>query len=144
MLIKGLTRDDYDGRQKLFRALGNEDEHGGVPFPLPNMKPVKDFEFWSWKSSGGIWAEIWAGHAKPWWPRIDGDPFTLWVYWVNAGSWINGGFAVAVLHRGTVAAETRYFSWAACEHQFIETTVGNCHHRCTCSKCGASYDYHSD
>lgn len=140
MLVSKIT---YDGRGELAEEIGIAagGDRDSIPWPLPNMKPVAEPEFWGWRASQGFKAEVWADQRK-----VEIDGITRWanilLFWVDCGHLAKGGFAVAV-DRTYGEERVRYFEWRACAHDFKETRIGNCLYRYTCQQCGQSYDIDS-
>ena len=128
----------------LCKALGLVDERGrpnkwGNPtWPLPNLRPIEAKEFWGWQASYTMKAEAWLGSYK-----VDGEHANVIAYWANLAGLENAGFAVAIIYRGTVADEAKYFWWGVCDHKWSHKTIGNCLHKYTCTKCGASHEVDS-
>lgn len=112
-----------------------------LPWPLPNMKPATENDFWGWRSSYTFAAELWLGQKKI---EIDGENIyaTIMVYWVGHSRFMGGGFAVAQTNEYP-KSRVLYFDWRACDHEFASRTIGNCLNRYTCSKCGKAYDVDS-
>jgi hypothetical protein len=139
MLFHQVRSADAELKAKIVKATGGNE--WTLPWPLPNMKPIKDTEFWSWRTSYTFSGEVWAGSRRI---DIDGKPTwaNLMVYWLGHGHYEGGGFAVAVV-RDYQAEKVLYFDWRACEHTFAQKNIGNCLNRYTCTKCGASHDVDS-
>lgn len=135
MLISG---GNEESKAAFLKAIGMESEYDRVPWPLPNMKDSAERDFWGYRASYSFLLEAWCDHVT-----VDNEPATLLVFFLNRGHFIDGGFAVAVVYRGTVAHHPRYFTWGACEHKFSHRTTGNCQHRYTCERCGQHYDIDS-
>jgi hypothetical protein len=133
-------KDDSDFAVKFRKAIGSE-SHWHVPWPLPNMKPTDENTFWSWRSSQGFKGEIWGGNQKH---EIDGKTHhgVLLIYFLDSGSFANGGFAVFV-DRTYREERTFYFEWKACDHTFERKNIGNCLNKYTCTKCGVSHEIDS-
>ncbi|BCH33173.1 hypothetical protein MesoLjLc_51030 [Mesorhizobium sp. L-8-10] len=138
MLIRTIGSGDSSTKEAFLSALGMRNEFGRAPWPLPNMKPSSEREFWGWRASQSFKAEAWADSL-----RVDGEPATLLIFYLDNSLFKAGGFAVTVIYRGTVADEARYFSWRACDHDYKITSSRNCWREYTCTKCGASYDVDS-
>lgn len=134
MLIEHATEQS---KVALLKALGIEHDHGDPRWPLPNLKPSTEREYWGWRSSCSFRAEAWCGHKQ-----IDGRWATLMLYFVGHSSHIAGGFAVAYFYEYG-KEEVRYFTWGACDHDFSGRNAGHCLTRYKCAKCGASYDVDS-
>ena len=141
-MLLSIAGGEYKGsdavKAKFRAALGLDHEFGNPAWPLPNLELSSEKEFWGWRASQGFKAEAWCGHYT-----VFGEPATLLIYWLDNSFYANGGFAVAVIYRGTVADEARYFSWRTCVHDFNHQRTGNCQYKYTCTKCGVSYDVDS-
>lgn len=134
-----LIRDGGEKTKANFlKAIGMEDEFCRVPWPLPNMKDSTERDFWGWRASSSFRLEAWCDSVT-----VDGEHATLLTFFLDSGHFIDGGFAVAVIYRGTVAHHARYFEWRACDHKFAHRTTGNCQHRYTCERCKKTYDVDS-
>lgn len=134
MLLNGFTEK---AKADFRKALGLETDHVQPTWPLPNLKPSTEKEFWGWRSSYSWKGEAWIGSVP-----INGEYATVILYFVGHSSFIGGGFAVAYFHRYR-EERVEYFEWCACEHQFSEKNIGNCLNRYTCAKCGEAYDVDS-
>lgn len=135
MLIRGGTEK---AKEAFLKAIGVDHDHARVPWPLPNMKDATEKDFWGYRTSYSFDLEAWCDHVT-----VDGEPATLLAYFISHGYRVDGGFAVAVIYRGTVAHHARYFSWGACDHKFSHRSTGNCQHRYTCEHCKKTYDVDS-
>jgi hypothetical protein len=136
MLVNKLSSASNDDKTKaeMFAALGIEQSYQTPAWPLPNMKPSSEKEFWGWRASYSFTMEIWVGQIQ-----INGEWATLLLYWVGHSWFIGGGFAVAVF-RQYREERVEYFEWRSCDHDFKSKSIGNCLTRDTCTKCGKFFD----
>ena len=107
------------------------------PFPLPNMRSVKETDFWAVRSTWSFTAEAYLGSHK-----IDGDWATVTVFFLNSEDHYGGGYAVAYFHRYQ-KERVLYYRWSRCDHRFGSKNIGRCLTLYTCSKCGHSYEIDS-
>lgn len=108
---------------------------------LPNKERVTENDFW-WSQMGNHHkAEIYCGREVN---KIEIDGINDWrdliVFWEDRDYLQGGGFAVLWCYNQKT---THYFRWRHCVHTFNQRTIGNCHTRYTCSKCGAEHDIDS-
>ena len=120
---------DEKDKSALLSALGIADAHCRPRWPLPNMKPSDEREFWGWQASYSPRARLWLGNQN-----VEGEHATILVYWMGE---THPSFAIAVIYRGTVAHHALYFRWQACEHDWQIVKSGNCWRDYRCSKCPA-------
>lgn len=106
-------------------------------WPLPNMKPVTEAQFWGQLTIFTHKADTYYGQVK-----IGEEWATVRLMLVDGGHLIGGGLAVArfsTYNKERVA----YFQWSDCDHTFTEKNVGRCLHRYTCTKCNRAYEVDS-
>jgi hypothetical protein len=139
MLISKLSSASADDKTKaaMLAALGIEKDYQQPSWPLPNMKPSGEKDFWDWRSTYTFSMEIWVGQIK-----IGDEYANLMLYWLGHSQFIDGGFAVAVFRRYQ-KERVEYFEWRACDHKFKSRNTGNCLTEYTCEKCHKSYDIDS-
>lgn len=129
--------ENANTKAELLKSLGLEKEWSGLSWPLPNMRPSSEKDFWGWRSSYGFRGEVWCNQH-----RIDGEWATIILFWMDHSQFIGGGFAVAIF-RQYGKERVEYFEWRDCDHVFDEKNTGNCQHRYTCKKCQRYYDVDS-
>lgn len=136
MLIDWARGEPYDAeqKQKLLKALDMTEEHGGPVFPLPNMRPTTEGEFWSWQASYGPRARIWLGQKQ-----IAYKWATVILYWMGE---VNPSFAVGVFRSYPEPDRAIYWRWSACDHDMQVVKSGHCWRDYKCTKCGV--EYHED
>jgi hypothetical protein len=134
--VSSATNDDKT-KAKMFAALGIEKGYQRLTWPLPNMKPSTEKDFWGWRSSYTFSMEIWVGQI-----RIGEEWANVMLYWLGHSQFIDGGFAVAAF-RQYQKERVEYFEWRACDHKFTHKTIGNCQHLYTCEHCKKSYEVDS-
>lgn len=123
-----------EAQSKLFTGiafLANEDPpHSSHPWPLPNMTPTTERDFWKWQSTYGFHASAWCGTR-----RLGDSWATVFVYLANVAELMDGGFVVTSFYSGPRADQTDYYRWIGCAHEFDEKHTANCEHTYTCRKC---------
>lgn len=132
MLINETKSASAERAERIAKMMGGD--QWNAPWPLPNLKPSTETEFWGWRACWSFDAEVWAGQKK-----INDEWANLLIYVVDHAHFIDGGFAVAVF-RSYGAERIEYFTWRACDHDFVAKTTGNCQRRYTCKKCRKHYD----
>jgi hypothetical protein len=151
MHIFDVAADDKR-KLKFHTALGLEDSHGEPSWPLPNMKPSDESEFWGSMSSWGHYftraslrtMQLEDSSGKKRWANVH-------LYFVDVMQRRSGGFAVVKFYDeyvgkypdGKYVGEVQYFTWNKCDHVFKEKNIGRCLHLYTCEKCGDSYEVDS-
>lgn len=78
MLFNEVRSASDELKAKIIKASGGDDWH--MPWPLPNMKPIKDTEFWGWRTTYTFKGEVWAGSKQ-----------------IDVDSWLPEGATVADL-----------------------------------------------
>lgn len=128
MLISTTSGFDHDTiKEDLIKSLG-----GTPTWPLPNLKPSTERDFWRWLS-------LWTPSAIAWDSiQVDGRSATLRLFWYDHSSLTGGGFAVLPAWE-----EVKYYTWTDCAHQFEHRLLGNCWHEYTCPVCKRSYEVDS-
>ncbi|HEX2726300.1 MAG TPA: hypothetical protein VHN20_10810 [Beijerinckiaceae bacterium] len=132
--IMGVNKGD-ELRDRFVKDMGATD--WDAPWPLPNARPSSETEFWGWLTTWGPRAYAWTGQRK-----IGDDFANVLVFYMDVMDMQNGGFAIVVFRRYQ-QERVEYFRWGACQHEFENKTIGNCLHRYTCKKCGATHDVDS-
>lgn len=136
MLFHILT-DDLHIQKEITEALGISSEGYGFKWPLPNLKPSSERDYWFWRSMYSFRAEVSALEHQ-----IKGDWATVLLYYVGHSKHIDGGFAVCVFY-GSDKERVEYYTWSRCDHVFKVRNVGRCLNRYTCEHCGKSYEIDS-
>lgn len=144
---RNLTADERrELEEDIVEALGNGPWR--VPWPLPNMKPVTEEEYWSYRTSYTPQATVY-GDRIEFKPRGGkyGNPMwgSLMLDWHDRSYLMGGGYAVVHSHNAADHGEraVHYFEWSACDHKWSEKTIRHCVHEVTCAKCGSKFDYDS-
>lgn len=109
-------------------------------WPLPNLKRIKDHEFWDALCSGGFKVHAWVSPKEI--TRGKHDWAYIQVFYTDFMRTACGGVA-ALYFYGYQRERIEYYSWSPCDHQWSERTVGNCLHEATCKNCGVKYGYDS-
>src|SRR5690348_10867701 len=91
--VSSSTADDETFR-KMLAALNIQERWQTPAWPLPNMKPSTESDFWGWRASYGYSMEIWVGQI-----RVGDEWANLLLYWLGHSQFIGGGFAVLVFRR---------------------------------------------
>jgi hypothetical protein len=140
MLVNRIKSSEDEVTEKFLAALGCTDQWA-KPWPLPNMAQVTEKEYWGWRSSYSFKAEAWVGQIQL---EADGKKEwgTLILYFLDQGSYMNGGFAVVYCHQYR-EEKVLYFEWKACAHEFVSRNIGNCLNEYTCRHCKLSYEVDS-
>ena len=118
-------------KQKLLDALGIPSGSYDCAFPLPNMKPSTESEFWGWQRSYGPRARLYLGSKQ-----IAYKWATVLAYWMGE---VHPSFAVAVFNDYPKPDRVLYWTWTACVHDFKVVDSGNCWRDYACTKCPAKY-----
>lgn len=120
------------GEKQVAGARPGTFKHVDIPWPLPNMKPITEVDFWNYRSTHSFAAEVWNQLY------IDGLPVTGLLYFVIGDFHGPGGFAVI-----TSRDKVEYYKWIACEHDFVYDYAGRCLTNYTCTKCGHKFQVDS-
>lgn len=150
-------RELYD---RVLEILGVKNEFQKPVWPLPNLKPTTEANYWHYMTSEACRAEVWTGQMRV----ADVDPHprsgghhshwaNLMIYVVDHGRLAGGGFVVMYTynwmnyHTGGNEDDrfpaVQYFEFRLCDHKFQE--VGPVERRSRgwhvykCEKCGASH-----
>jgi hypothetical protein len=118
-------------KQKLLDYLGAAEEQYIHWNDIPNVTEVDEQTFWRFKSQLPFFVEILAPLQK-----VDKELSSVFVYLVDNGELIKGGFVVVVRTRDS---RVSYFTWTQCNHTF--TNKGN---KFQCTKCGGAYEFFRD
>jgi hypothetical protein len=158
--INSGDREKIKSRFLSLMGTGSDLVNGAAIWPLPNLKPIAEGEFWGWRSIYSFKAEAHLlqfraadrdssprntfGHPK--WSHA-------FVFLLDHGHYDGGGFAVLYTYNRRDWNTGRsydadhpcveYFSWRVCEHEFDHKSTGNCQHHYTCKKCGSAHDVDS-
>lgn len=160
MLINTYGVKDDGKLEKHFLELmkaQNEFVSGESIWPLPNLTPSTEIDFWWHRSTYSFQAEAHilqfrAGDPDP------GERFPKWsnalVYLVDHSNLQGGGFVVLFTYnrmdynhprksKNPELPAVEYFTWVNCVHDFKSKNIGNCLNRYTCTKCGVYHDIDS-
>jgi hypothetical protein len=125
----GTPKDEE--KSTLLKALDIPSGSYDPVWPLPNLKPSDEAEFWGWQRSYSPRARLWLGQKK-----IAYKWATVLAYWMGE---TRPSFAVAVFDDYPRPTRAVYYSWTACVHDYEVSASGNCWRDYTCTKCGVSY-----
>ena len=164
-----LIRTTYTGEQherikeRFLNLLGLKNLYDkGTLWPLPNMREIREVDYWWHRSSYSPKAELWTGQIKiadrdPHPKNIFGNPHWghLHIYLEDHGRLEGGGHAILFTynwmdwredHPGSKDPNfhaVRYFTWQVCAHEFVEVGPvaqrSRGWHEYKCKKCGAGY-----
>ena len=128
MLVEGSDR----GIEKLKSALGLKGGFDVPRWPLPNLKPSSEGDFWSWQCSYGYIAKA---HVMG--QKVDGKHADIFIYRMpDTYTFIDGGFAIIVTQGPSYRRDqVAYFEWRACQHEFEITNSRMCYREYTCKHC---------
>lgn len=104
----------------------------GLPWPLPNMEPTSELQFWGYRSSWQFAAEIREQFI------VNGVAISAIIYYIDTEMLGRGGFVVVPSR-----TKVEYFKWTACKHEFDQSNAGRCLTNYRCTKCGHAFQWDS-
>jgi hypothetical protein len=136
------NREWMPGVRRLFKTLGLD--HGpyakmpwNIEWPLPNMKRITEYDFWFHCSS---WGHVCEAHCTN--VRLPtGEHVNVWLF---VGGPEEIGYAVLWKY-GYPESEgrTEYYTFSACDHDYVSRNIGRCLTEYKCSKCEHKYEVDS-
>lgn len=139
MLIRKATYPSGDDKvYQAFAAALGATETKKVTWPLPNLQPILDTDYWKHQSLHPAKASLYAGQMP-----INGEWASLHIEFVDEMELLKGGFAVAYFGQFMKGMRVEYYRWCACSHVFSAHKKGNCWWGYVCTSCGSSFDIDS-